>query len=801
MLKRIFITLIFFSSCLVLAQETDKLSVNPILLQTDTTRTQFYHFLWGRHYKKDFSVPVSAWNFAGQIEGNKALFRGKQYRLEPLSVDSLGYFKTFSEFNELYQQEDFEGTFAQKMIADAYTLHYPFAFEIANEMAKNLQLSAFDLPYFEHGKQLYKALPEEPNLISTDSLITLLQSDYKYKINSELYVRSRLLDMLIGNSSRVSHDYFWRAKKQHSEVIFTPIVVDRGFSFLKKDGLFFNFMLKSIGVDFADNYYKDKLNVKSLNRHNYATDVVLASTISPEVWVEQARFMREILSKDVLEGIFNELPILANLELLEALEFRLQSLEGIAEDYANFLQRKIILFGSNQDDTFVINQTLLYTEIEFKSATGQEVIFKKQYSNRKTKEIWLYGFSGNDVYRLQNSSDNGVLIRIIDKNASNFEMNEAQSNLRIYSFRRLENTGKAKVYTTNNSRILGYNPQKPQLDEFKFDPWLVFDTDMSVRIGAKLSYTQNHFKKIPYDFRHELGWNHYYSLVYKGSFPSLDEKKMYVSDVWITSKNHFQNFFGFGNESENYESNFGIDYNRVLLQKFGLSQSVIFHKGKRGNVTVKASIEHVSVIDNQKFERDDIFREEELRNTANIFSTVSGGYFNEFKNQNWLWIVDSQAGLVINFRDMNRNIPYLEAKTTIEYNLPSQRNLTLVTTLGGKAMFNPRFEFYQAATIGGETGPRGFRNERFAGQHYFYQNSDIRIDLGKLKNNITPLSYQAFVGFDYGRVWLGGENSQKWHTSIGGGFRFSFFNKMAAQISYFTSSESPRIIFALGYQL
>src|SRR5690606_27320364 len=112
------------------------------------------------------------------------------------------------------------------------------------------------------------------------------------------------------------------------------------------------------------------LNVKSLSRHNYATDVVLASTISPEVWVEQARYMREILSKDVQERIFNELPILDNLERLEALEFRLQSLEGIAEDYANFLQRKIILFGSNQDNTFVINQTLLYTEIEFKSATG-----------------------------------------------------------------------------------------------------------------------------------------------------------------------------------------------------------------------------------------------------------------------------------------------------------------------------------------------------------------------------------------------------------------------------------------------
>src|SRR5690606_36027233 len=124
------------------------------------------------------------------------------------------------------------------------------------------------------------------------------------------------------------------------------------------------------------------------------------------------------------------------------------------------------------------------------------------------------------------------------------------------------------------------------------------------------------------------------------------------------------------------------------------------------------------LIDNQKFDRDDIFRENELRNTANILSSVSGGYFKEYKTQNWLYALDVEAGLVVNFRDMHRNIPYLEATNSFEYNLPSKRNVTLATVLGGKAMFNPRFEFYQAATIGGETGLRGFRNERFAGQHY-----------------------------------------------------------------------------------
>jgi hypothetical protein len=31
------------------------------------------------------------------------------------------------------------------------------------------------------------------------------------------------------------------------------------------------------------------------------------------------------------------------------------------------------------------------------------------------------------------------------------------------------------------------------------------------------------------------------------------------------------------------------------------------------------------------------------------------------------------------------------------------------------------------------------------------------------------MSYGIFAGFDYGRVWLDGEASNKWHQSVGGG--------------------------------
>ena len=61
----------------------------------------------------------------------------------------------------------------------------------------------------------------------------------------------------------------------------------------------------------------------------------------------------------------------------------------------------------------------------------------------------------------------------------------------------------------------------------------------------------------------------------------------------------------------------------------------------------------------------------------------------------------------------------------------------------GTVLFDNDYEFYQAATI----DLRGFRENRFIGKQSFYQYSDLRLDMGKLKNPFTPLKY--------GLLWAG----------------------------------------------
>ena len=118
----------------------------------------------------------------------------------------------------------------------------------------------------------------------------------------------------------------------------------------------------------------------------------------------------------------------------------------------------------------------------------------------------------------------------------------------------------------------------------------------------------------------------------------------------------------------------------------------------------------------------------------------------------------------------------------------------------GKVIFNDHFEFYQGAFIGGNNGLRGFRNERFLGRHSFYHTSDIRWEVGSAKGFI-PVKYGISTGYDYGRVWLSGERSNRWHTSYGGGLWVNAAELTSLYVNFFHSEDANRFTFGIGFNI
>jgi hypothetical protein len=85
---------------------------------------------------------------------------------------------------------------------------------------------------------------------------------------------------------------------------------------------------------------------------------------------------------------------------------------------------------------------------------------------------------------------------------------------------------------------------------------------------------------------------------------------------------------------------------------------------------------------------------------------------------------------------------------------------------------------------------RGLRRDRYNGQTAFYQNIDLRFRLFSSSNKVLPFTVGLLGGFDHGRVWLLEEESNKWHTSLGGGLWFSPFDIIVVNLGWFKGSDN-----------
>lgn len=118
------------------------------------------------------------------------------------------------------------------------------------------------------------------------------------------------------------------------------------------------------------------------------------------------------------------------------------------------------------------------------------------------------------------------------------------------------------------------------------------------------------------------------------------------------------------------------------------------------------------------------------------------------------------------------NFGQLNASAAFYKKLDKRANFVIADRFGG-TLTAGKHTFYQSAFIGGEGTLLGFRQYRFAGDHSFYNNLEMRVKLADFVSYVLP-GQLGLVGFhDIGRVWRKNENSDRWHQGVGGGFYFA----------------------------
>ena len=833
-----------------------------IYSQKMTQKSLFHKFLFGNHYRKYYSLPIEAKTATldtlmgglkpireGGGHQSKSLRvsdpKGREYVMRAMKKSATQFLQSVA-FKDQYIVNDFENTYAENFLLDFYTTSHPYTPFAVGNLADRIGLAHSNpILYYipkqntlkefnsNFGDELYmveerpadnhlegKNFGNPTNIISTSDMMKNLHKDEKYTVDENEYIKARLFDMLIGDWDRHDDQWRWGEYKKEEKVIYKPIPRDRDQAFSKYDGTLLS-LLMNIPALRHMRTFKDKIdNVKWLNREPYPLDLAFLRTAEEKDWIAQAKYIQENLTDADIDNAFKSLPKEVQDETIKDIQQKLKSrkkeLQKYASEYFDVLSHTVMIAGTDKKDKFVIRHNAKKTlEIQvFRvKKEGDELVYTKTVTDAKTSNLWIYGLDDNDTFQVTGTEKSKIKIRLIGGQNNDTYNIENGKRVIVYDFKSKQNTynldSKTGTQLTDDYDVNLYNYEKPKYNVISGLPNIGYNPDDGVKLGFNLNYTVNNFKQNPYTQKHVLNGFYYFAtegfeLNYAAHFPGLLGKWVIDVESQYTTPNFTVNYFGYGNETINNTEQFGMDYNRVRIQKFNVS-AAIRHVGRYGSeFSIQPMFQQMRVEEtkNRFIDIPNIINPEIFQ--SQTFGGAKIKY--HFKNSDFaakptlgVTFMISAAWLA-NLNETKQNFPTLESLLGFTHKIDSNGKLVLATLLKGKAILNNHYEFYQGAALGGDTDLRGYRNERFLGSSYFSQSTDLRLSIGKIQKTIAPLTYGILGGFDYGRIWLDGENSRKWHQDYGGGLWLNAINVLTARITYFKSpDETGRVIFGAAY--
>ncbi|AZI40046.1 metallophosphoesterase [Epilithonimonas vandammei] len=818
-----------------------------------TKKSKLYEFLWGKHYRDYYSKKINVKNLAldtlfGGVKTDRAggghqtkslrleTKSGNEYVIRALKKSGVRFLQSVA-FKDQYVVDDFDGSYADKFLLDFYTTSHPYTPLVIGAMSNKLGIrhttpELFYIPKQKtlknfnetFGDELYYLedrpveTEENPNkVIGTDEVILNLAKDEKYKMDEKAWIRARLFDMLIGDWDRHHDQWKFEAKKDNGDVIYSPIPKDRDQAFSKYDGLILSLIMRIPDLRHMQGFDNKIRDVKWFNREPYPLDLAFTKNSSEKDWLDVADFIQNNLTENDIRKAFENLPKetqdKVSEELIQKLLLRKNDLKKYASEYFKFLERKVMLTGTDKKDKIIVTR-LPNNETEVKiyrlKKSGEELQSSKVYSGKETKEIWIYALSDDDEFVVEGKPKSSIKVRLLGGlDEDKYTVTNAK-NLKIYDYKskknNFDNKGNANVTLTDDYDVNQYNYKRVKYSSYSLMPNAGFNPDDEIMIGANQIFTVNNFVQNPFSSKHILKTNYFtgtngYEIAYQGVFPQLSGNWFYQVDARLTSSHYIRNFFGVGNETDNPRDKFGERFNNVRAKELGISPSINWGKNA---VMFSANLNYETL----KIDRTEN-RYVSIPGIVNadVFDTKQfGGGEVKFVYENY----DSKAnpklgmkfdittGWKINLEDGKRQLPYLETGIGFMHYVTSDKKLVFSSYAKAKWLLSNNYEFYQMSTLGGNKNLRGFRFNRFYGKNSFYNSSDLRYDIGKFKNSFLPVGYGVFGGFDIGRVWNPGEISDKWHSAYGGGVWLNMMDIVSIDASYFQSVDGGRMMLSLG---
>lgn len=835
-----------------------------IVSKKETDKSWYYNILWGQHYREYYSLPITAKTaLLDTLYGGLTVTKeggghqsqslrlvdaqGKQYAMRALKKDALKFLR-FKIKGAAFDPDAYQGTAAEDIVADFFTTAHPYAQLAVSSLAhkagvnhSNTKLYYFPaqqgfndmndkygnaLYYVEErpgkknalfeGYQFTSQLKEVPikDFYSTAEVMEKLRTNSGYEIDQRQYIRSRLFDMLMGDWDRHEDQWRWAYRETKKNAgTFAPIPRDRDAAFSRFDGVALAVIKRQLPeTRFWESYKGDLSSVKWFNSEAYSLDKILLDKVNPEIWKAEAESIKNSISSSDIEMAFQNLPKEVQDSKIEgiknSLKQRLENLPSIAQRYGDYISRLAVVYGTENNDQITVERLPGgKTKIDIAEKNTSQTYYSHTFDRSQTKEILLYGLNGDDEFTVKGSGDHKILLRMIGGYGNDQYTISEKDKTQVYEYKYESSTfdgrSPARKQLTNSYQTNTLEYRLFTQNNNIIVPAIGYATDDGFLIGLKETYTVKGFNGNPYKQIHKLTGSYFAAynsgeISYQGTFANIYPKTNLQIEAYYTGPKFSNNFFGYGNQTVNPEDIYGRDYNRARTRQMSLKAGPTMKFMK-----INAIYESFEVEDTPgRYFTTDNFNENLFKNQQYIGGEAAIGYRNrdaeDFATAGLFAYI--LGGYKSNINDSKNHFSYLASKIGFDQKLNNPGSLVLQSTIAAKVIFGDDFNFYHAASIGGDNGLRGFRNERFSGNSYLYQSSNVKLRISKLRTGFLPVDFGIYGGFDCGRVWTDGEDSNKWHISQGGGLWFGGLSMTSIQTGYFNSSEGNIIFIGFNFK-
>ena len=650
----------------------------------------------------------------------------------------------------------------------------------------------------------------------------------KTVIDQALVLRSRLFDMVIGDWDRHSNQWRWSTYDLvDDKKLYKPIPRDRDQAFAKFDGFGNKIADFTFPMVKASENFDGKITKKEATWLNYKAryfDRFFLNQTTLIDWEREAKYIQKNLTDEAIESAVQNLPSFAfekdGANFIKWIKMRRDDLLKVARQYYKVLNKEVLITGTNKDNLFIINrlndfQTKV-TVFEYKKdKSTKQFLFERTFENTVTKELRLYGLDGDDQFQVNGAVNQSPLVRLIGgKGIDQFRDNSSVSGFskrtKIYDDYKEEavlrlgketkdKRSKMELLNTFNYRDYDYNYVIPvPTIGSNSDDGLFFKLNMNwYTFGFKRKQIHRFFGS------YALGSGAYslsYAADYFNTFNHWDMSLQLAAEI----PRFVANFHGLGNETERDTDKFGKDYYRVRRTLLGAYPAFKKRMDSGMSFSIGPTFESIKI------------EERTERITATDFMTIRPVVFSQqnfvggnasfnYFNSDHPALPTQGLGLLLktawrsNLQDYSRQFIQFTSELNFYTRLLQTDHLVVENRLHASHIIG-EYDFFQAATIGGNNSLRGFSRERFSGRTAFYHTIDLRIKLFDSENKFIPLSGGLTPGFDYGRVWIKTEDSEVWHLSYGGAIWLAPLDVVAISAGLFFSDDGSRFAMRASFQ-